>query len=132
MNQEPYILVADDDPLVLKSITFILRRAGYRVVTVTDGQSAIDQIKIERPRLAMLDVMMPTLNGLDACRMIKDAEDTRDLPVFLVTARAMAKERERGFAAGADDYITKPFANQALLDRVQEVWDAAEASVADR
>ena len=125
MNTEPYILVADDDPLVLKSITFILRRAGFNVETVTDGEAALQQIRERRPCLAMLDVMMPKLNGLDACRIIKGDDDLCDIPVFLVTARAMAAERERGFRAGADDYITKPFANQSLIKRVGRIYEAA-------
>lgn len=123
MSLEPYILVADDDPLVLKSITFILEKAGFRVVTVTDGEAALEQIHRERPRLAMLDVMMPNLNGLDVCRAIKEDESLKDIPVFLVTARAMVQERERGLRAGADDYITKPFANKFLIDRVREVFE---------
>jgi DNA-binding response OmpR family regulator len=125
MSQEPYILVADDDPLVLKSITFILKKAGFRVVTVTDGAAALEQIRIEKPRLAMLDVMMPNMNGLDVCRAIKEDESLKDIPVFLVTARAMVQERERGLRAGADDYITKPFANKFLIDRVREIFEGA-------
>jgi len=120
--------VADDDPLVLKSITFILKKAGYRLVTVTDGQQALDAIRSDPPFLAMLDVMMPEMDGLDVCRTVKSDPDLRHIPVFLVTARAMVQERERGFQAGADDYITKPFANKELLDRVKEVHDATVAS----
>jgi DNA-binding response OmpR family regulator len=122
MTQEPYILVADDDPLVLKSITFILQKAGFRVVTATDGCAALEKIRAEKPRLAMLDVMMPNMNGLDVCRAIKEDESLRDIPVFLVTARAMVQERERGLEAGADDYITKPFANKFLIERIRAVF----------
>jgi CheY-like chemotaxis protein len=124
MTTDPYILVADDDPLVLRSITFILKKAGYRLVTVTDGQAALDTIRRDPPFLAMLDVMMPRMDGLDVCRTIKSDPDLRHIPVFLVTARAMVQERERGLQAGADDYITKPFANKELLDRVREIRDA--------
>jgi DNA-binding response OmpR family regulator len=122
MTQEPYILVADDDPLVLKSITFILQKSGFRVVTATDGRAALEQIRVEKPRLAMLDVMMPNMDGLDVCRAIKEDESLRDIPVFLVTARAMVQERERGLEAGADDYITKPFANKFLIERIRAVF----------
>ncbi len=122
MADEPYILVADDDPLVLKSITFILQRAGYRVITVTDGEAALAQIRADHPRLAMLDVMMPKMNGLDVCKEVKADDSLAAIPVFLVTARAMVQERERGLEAGADDYITKPFANRALIDRVGEIF----------
>ena len=128
MSTHPYILVADDDPLVLKSITFILQKAGYKTITAVDGHAALEQIQKERPFLAMLDVMMPNMDGLEVCRHIKGDPALADIPVFLVTARAMVQERERGFQAGADDYITKPFANKVLLDRVREVYDAAMAS----
>jgi CheY-like chemotaxis protein len=120
-NQEPYILVADDDALVLKSLQFVLQGAGYRVVTVADGAAAFEQLHIEKPRLALLDVMMPHLNGLDLCRRIKADESLNDIKVFLVTARAMAAERERGLQAGADEYITKPFSNRDILEKVAEV-----------
>jgi len=121
-KQEPYILVADDDALVLKSLQFILQGAGYRVVTVADGAAAFEQLHIEKPRLALLDVMMPHLNGLDLCRRIKNDDALSDITVFLVTARAMAAERERGLQAGADEYITKPFSNRDIIDKVAEVF----------
>ncbi|HKI84550.1 MAG TPA: response regulator [Candidatus Krumholzibacteria bacterium] len=127
-NQEPYILVADDDALVLKSLQFILQGAGYRVVTVADGAAAFEQLHIEKPRLALLDVMMPHLNGLDLCRRIKNDDSLRDITVFLVTARAMTAERERGLQAGADEYITKPFSNRDIIDKVAEVLSPSESS----
>jgi two-component system alkaline phosphatase synthesis response regulator PhoP len=125
MSDQPYILVADDDALVLKSITFILQRGGYRVVTVTNGREAVEQFEIECPTLALLDVMMPEMDGLDACRRIKSNDRFKNVPLFLVTARAMVQERERGLEAGADDYITKPFANKELLERVKQVYKDA-------
>jgi CheY-like chemotaxis protein len=127
-TQEPYILVADDDALVLKSLQFILQGAGYRVVTVADGAAAFEQLHIEKPVLALLDVMMPHLNGLDLCRRIKTDDSLSDIKVFLVTARAMAAERERGLQAGADEYITKPFSNRDIIDKVAEVLAPSEAT----
>jgi DNA-binding response OmpR family regulator len=85
----------------------------------------VEQFEIERPTLALLDVMMPEMDGLDACRRIKSNSRFSDVPLFLVTARAMVQERERGLEAGADDYITKPFANKELLERVKQVYEAA-------
>lgn len=128
LRQDPYVLVADDDALVLKSLEFILRGAGYRVVTVPDGGAAWDQIHSDPPLLALLDVMMPYVNGLDLCRRIKSDENLKDVKVFLVTARAMAAERERGLQAGADEYITKPFSNKELVDRVREVFESSSVS----
>lgn len=129
MPDTPYILVADDDALVLKSITFILERTGYRVVTVTNGREAVEQFLAEKPTLALLDVMMPEMDGLEACRRIKSYPRFQSVPLYLVTARAMAQERERGLEAGADDYITKPFANKELLERVKQVFQEAGAEL---
>jgi CheY-like chemotaxis protein len=128
MSKNPYILVADDDPLVLRSITFILERAGFRIETATNGHRALDCIHKERPALAMLDVMMPDMDGLELCRQLKSDPELKSIPVFLVTARAMVQERERGLAAGADDYITKPFQNQALIERIRDVLERTGAN----
>jgi CheY-like chemotaxis protein len=126
---QPYVLVADDDALVLRSLQFVLRAAGFRVVVVGDGAAALDQIHLEKPRVALLDVMMPRMNGLDVCRTIKSDDDLKDIRVFLVTARAMAQERDRGLQAGADDYITKPFSHRELAQKVREAYEAVAPSI---
>lgn len=123
----PYVLIADDDPLVLRSITFVLERAGFPVRAVTDGAAALEMIRTQAPRVALLDVMMPEMNGLEVCRAVKGDPDTRHIPVFLVTARAMVAERERGLQAGADQYITKPFVNRELIALVTEAYEATRA-----
>jgi len=120
-----YILVADDDALVLRSLTFVLERAGFTLRTATNGAEALAIAQEEPPVLALLDVMMPEMTGLELCRTLKNTESTMHVPIFLVTARAMVSERARGIAAGADAYITKPFVNKELIEQVREVWDAA-------
>ena len=120
-----YILVADDDALVLRSLTFVLERAGFVLRTATNGAEALAIAQEEPPVLALLDVMMPEMTGLELCRTLKNTAATRHVPVFLVTARAMVSERARGIAAGADAYITKPFVNKELIEQVREVWDKA-------
>jgi len=127
MNPQPYVLVADDDALMLRSLQIILRGAGFRVVTVSDGVAALEQMRIEKPRVAILDVMMARLNGLDLCRSIKADAELRDIKVFLLTARAMPRERQQGLEAGADSYVTKPFANADLVARVKQVFAGVEA-----
>ena len=127
-NPQAYVLVADDDPLMLKSLQIILRKAGFRVVTVSDGVAALEQMRSEKPAVAILDVMMARLNGLDLCRTIKADGALRDVKVFLLTARAMPSERQQGMEAGADDYITKPFGNADLVSRVQQAIAAAAAA----
>lgn len=120
-NDSPYVLIADDDPLMLKTVGIILRNAGFRVVSVQDGQAALEQMKKEKPALALLDVMMGSISGLDLLRMIREDADLEDLTVFLLTARAMPHEKQQGYSAGANDYITKPFSNRDLVSRVSAV-----------
>ena len=116
---DPYILVADDDPLTLKSVSIVLRGAGMRVVTVSDGAAALAQLRREKPRVVVFDVMMGSMSGLDLCRLVKSDAALHDVYVILLTARAMQRERQEGLAAGADDYVSKPFSNRDLLTRVQ-------------
>jgi len=119
MSEQPYVLIADDDPLMLRSLQIILRNGGFRVIPVRDGVAALEQMRREKPAVALLDVMMARMNGLEVCRTVKSDETLREVTVFLLTARAMPRERQQGFDAGADDYITKPFANADLLARVR-------------
>lgn len=124
MRQDgPYVLVADDDPLVLKSIEFILARSGFRMRSATDGASALELAREDPPAVALLDVMMPQLNGLEVCRAMKADPTLAEIPVFLVTARAMSAERQLGLDAGADAYVTKPFVNSELVDLVRRALD---------
>jgi CheY-like chemotaxis protein len=125
MSSQPYILVADDDPLMIKSLQIILRGAGFHVVGVPDGAAALAKMRVEKPVLAILDVMMARMNGLDLCRAIKSDPALSDIRVFLLTARAMPSERQQGLAAGADAYITKPFANSELVARVRQALGVA-------
>ena len=122
-----YVLVADDDPLVLRSLRFILTRAGFPIQCVEDGAAALDLARREKPALALLDVMMPEMNGVEVCRAMKEDAVLADVPVFLVTARAMAAERQRGLDAGADAYVTKPFVNAELIELVRGAYAPTEA-----
>jgi two-component system alkaline phosphatase synthesis response regulator PhoP len=118
-----YILVADDDALVLRSLTFVLERAGFELRTATNGVEALAIARAEAPAVALLDVMMPEMTGLELCRTLKNEPATADVPVILVTARAMVSERARGIAAGADAYITKPFVNKELINQVRDAFE---------
>jgi CheY-like chemotaxis protein len=124
-----YILAADDDPLMIRSLRIILRSVGLPVVGVPDGAAALQQIRSHKPALAILDVMMARMNGLDLCRVIKSDETLRDIKVFLLTARAMPSERQQGLDAGADAYITKPFANADLLAQVRNALGGSEPAL---
>jgi DNA-binding response OmpR family regulator len=113
------ILVADDDVDIRELVEFKLSTLGHDVVAVGDGAAAIEACKAQRPDLAVLDVMMPGVSGLDAIRAIRADPALADLPVILLTARAQESDVETGFDSGADDYITKPFSPRELASRVQ-------------
>ena len=112
------ILVADDDPDILELVVFKLTQAGYEVVAVADGVAALAAIEADPPRLAILDVMMPGLSGIDVLRKVRANEATKHLDVILLTARSRDSDVDAGFATGASDYVVKPFSPRELLHRV--------------
>ena len=115
------ILVADDDQDILDLVVFKLTQAGYDPVAVGDGVAALAAIEAEVPRLAILDVMMPGLSGMDVLRKVRANEATKDLDVILLTARARDSDVDSGFASGASDYVIKPFSPRELMHRVNAV-----------
>ena len=121
MNVRPLVLVADDDPDILALVRFRLERDGYEVLSAPDGETALDLALARTPDLALLDVMMPRLDGCEVTRRLREHGPTTTIPVILLTARVQEPDVRRGFEAGADDYVTKPFSPQALAERVQAV-----------
>lgn len=120
-ESRPLVLVADDDADIRALVTFRLERAGYDVVEASDGEEALRLAREQGPDLAVLDVMMPKLTGEEVTRRIRGDEATQRMPVILLTARVQEEDVARGFEAGADDYIKKPFSPQELRARVQAV-----------
>lgn len=121
VRKRPVVLVADDDPDILQLVAFRLERAGYDVVQAADGEEALRLATELQPDLAVLDVMMPKLTGYDVTRRIREGEATSRMPVILLSARVQEDDVARGFEAGADDYLTKPFSPQELCARVQAI-----------
>jgi DNA-binding response OmpR family regulator len=115
----PLVLVADDDPDILALVRFRLERDGYEVLSAPDGETALDLALARTPDLAVLDVMMPRLDGYELTRRLREHGPTTGIPIILLTARVQEPDLERGFEAGADDYVTKPFSPQALGERIQ-------------
>ena len=113
------ILVAEDDPKQSELVRRYAVAEGHEVSIVGDGRDAVDSVRRAAPDLAVLDVMMPGVSGLDAIRAIRADPALADLPVILLTARAQESDVETGFDSGADDYITKPFSPRELASRVQ-------------
>ncbi|WP_153447734.1 response regulator [Vibrio algicola] len=123
----PLLVVADDEPVNLRILDSFLRLEGYRVKTAADGLSALQLIEKEKPELALLDVMMPGMSGYEACEEIRQQYDHGELPVILLTALSQSKDRVRGFEAGANDYLTKPFNKQELAARIKAHLTASKA-----
>ncbi len=115
----PLVLVADDDPDILSLVAFRLERSGYEVVVARDGEQAVAAALERTPDIALLDVMMPKLDGYEATHRLRGNDATRHMPVILLTARVQDADIARGLEAGADDYVKKPFSTQELRDRVQ-------------
>jgi len=113
------IVVADDDVDVRMLVALKLRHSGYDVVDVGDGAAAVEACRNERPDLVVLDLMMPVMSGLEACRAIKAEPGLADVPVVLLTARAQNTDVDAGLSVGADAYVTKPFSPKELAARVE-------------
>jgi two-component system, OmpR family, alkaline phosphatase synthesis response regulator PhoP len=112
------VLVAEDEPHLLRLVKFRLERDGYDVVTAVDGQSALESVFDHRPDLCLLDVVMPRRSGWEVLTELRADERSRDLKVIMLTARATDADIETGMRLGADDYLTKPFSPQDLRARV--------------
>lgn len=115
------VLVADDDRDILDLLAFRLGRAGYEVVSASDGEEALRLAVERKPDLAVLDVMMPKLDGYEVTRRMRADESTKRIPVILLTARVQEHDVARGFEVGADDYMKKPFSPAELRARVQAI-----------
>jgi DNA-binding response OmpR family regulator len=120
----PLVLVADDDPDILALVRFRLERDGYEVLSAPDGETALDLALARTPDLALLDVMMPRLDGYEVTRRLRQHGPTAGIPIILLTARVQEPDVALGIQAGADDYVTKPFSPQALGERVQAALEA--------
>jgi len=119
MNKKK-ILVVDDSKTALFMVTTILKREPYDLITAHDGQQAVETAVAERPDLILMDVVMPRKTGFEACRELKQREDTKSIPVILVTTRGEGENVETGFECGCNDYVTKPVNAQELLAKVRD------------
>jgi len=120
------ILVVDDEPNIVLSLEFLMKQAGFQVRTASDGEAALAAVAAERPDLVLLDVMMPRKNGYEVCQAIRANPDWNKVRIIMLTAKGREVEREKGLALGADDYITKPFSTQEVVERVRELLAEAD------
>lgn len=120
------ILIADDEPNILISLEFLMKREGYEVVLARDGQEAMDAIVRERPALVLLDVMMPIKTGFDVCYEVRAHEAVRDTLIVMLTAKGRDTDVAKGLALGANAYMTKPFSTKELVQKVRELLGGSE------
>jgi two-component system phosphate regulon response regulator PhoB len=115
------ILVVDDEPDALEVIAFKLKEAGYVPLTAADGLRAVEIVRDERPALVVLDLMLPKMDGLEVCKILRRDPTTAAIPIIMLTARAAEMDRIVGLELGADDYVTKPFSPRELVLRIKKV-----------
>ncbi|GIE99754.1 hypothetical protein Ari01nite_72190 [Paractinoplanes rishiriensis] len=121
------VLVADDDADIRDLVAFKLEQAGFEVIAVEDGETALEQARSRNPTLAVLDVSMPRMSGIDVCRMLRSDPATAGMLIIMLTARVQEQDVEGGFSAGADDYVTKPFSPRELVTRIQALLSRTRA-----
>lgn len=118
--QNKTVLVVDDEPNIVTSLAFLLKKEGYSVVTAADGHQAIKQYQRHKPDIILLDVMMPGKDGLETSKSIRALDSYSRTRIIFLTARGAATDRQLGYMSGADDYVVKPFDNQMILEKIEE------------
>lgn len=115
------VLIVDDEPNIVLSLQFLMKKAGYNVRVARDGEEALAEIAKAPPDLVLLDVMMPKRDGFDVCQTVRGNPSWQDVRIIMLTARGRDIEREKGLALGADSYVTKPFSTKDVLAQVDEL-----------
>jgi len=119
------ILIADDEPNIVVSLEYLMKRAGYQVLVARDGQEALDLLRRERPALVLLDLMMPVKSGIEVCQELRADENLRATKVLMLTAKGRDTDVQKGLGVGADAYMTKPFSTKDLAAKVAEMLGPA-------
>ena len=117
------ILIADDEPNILISLEYLMKREGFEVSLARDGAEALEAIVAQRPALVLLDVMMPKKTGFEVCQELRANETVKDTLVLMLTAKGRDTDIAKGLGSGADAYMTKPFSTKALVEKVREMLE---------
>jgi DNA-binding response OmpR family regulator len=115
------VLIVDDDPDILRLVTYNMGQAGFEVITASTGRKALEMVHNQTPDLVILDIMLPDVDGMEVCRILRQQDSTRKLPIVMLTARGEEIDRVVGFELGADDYVSKPFSPRELVLRVKSI-----------
>lgn len=115
------ILIVEDSPTIMLHITSILRTEGYELIHAVDGEEAVKKAVSNLPQLIVLDLILPKKNGFQVCRLLKTSPRTKNIKILMLSSKKMASDRFWGLKQGADDYMTKPFEESALLQKIDEL-----------
>ena len=118
---EKKILVVDDEPHVIRTLTFVLRKEGYEVSSAGDGEEAMAKVRESKPNPMFLDVMMPKKNGYEVCQELKNNSSLSDIYVVMISAKGQEADKEKALSLGADEFITKPFSPMRVIEKVKEL-----------
>jgi two-component system alkaline phosphatase synthesis response regulator PhoP len=118
------ILIADDEPNILISLEYLMKREGHEVLLAHDGREALEAIRQHRPDVVLLDVMMPVKSGFDVCQEVRADDSLAQVRILMLTAKGRDTDVAKGLALGADGYMTKPFSTRELVTRVQALLEA--------
>jgi two-component system, OmpR family, alkaline phosphatase synthesis response regulator PhoP len=115
------VLVCDDEPYIVESVSYVVRKAGFEVETAEDGEEALASAKRTHPDLIFLDIMMPKMSGYEVCRRLKEDPATRGAYIVMLTARGQEEDERRALDMGADEFMTKPFSPRKMRAKLHEV-----------
>ena len=124
------VLLAEDEPNIVESLTFLLERAGFNIAAETDGRKALDTVLADAPDILILDVMLPSLDGYEILRQLRSDHRTEKLPILMLTAKGQREDRETALECGADLFITKPFSNSEIVAAVKQLAAGRSSLVA--
>ena len=117
------ILIADDEPNIVISLEYLMKREGYDVIVARDGAQALAAVIRERPDLVLLDVMMPLMSGFDVCQQVRSTPKVKDTPIVMLTAKGRDTDVAKGMAMGATAYMAKPFSTKEIAAKVRELLE---------
>jgi len=114
------VMIVDDEAHIVELVRVCLEDSDYDIIEAYDGEEAVDKTREELPDLILLDIMLPKMDGYEVCKILKGSEDTKSIPIVMLTAKGQEVDKVKGFQAGADAYMTKPFSPLRLLTELEE------------
>jgi DNA-binding response OmpR family regulator len=128
MSRPKKVLICDDEPYIVESVSYVVRKAGYQVVVAEDGEEALEAGLREKPALVFLDIMMPRMTGYEVCRRLKEDPETRDTYIIMLTARGQEEDERKALEMGADEFMTKPFSPRKMRAKLIEILGDGETT----